>query len=413
MRILIYGINYAPELVGIGKYTGEMAEWLTLRGHEVQVITAPPYYPYWQVQEPYASWKYRTDTINGVEVFRCPLWVPRRPSGLKRLIHLFSFSFFSFPVLLSLVRRRPDLLLTIEPSFLTATLAAMVSSLFGIKSWLHIQDFELDAAFSLGILSNKKFPRWIGRVEKWVMRRFDRVSSISGAMVDRLHKKGVDTHKCRLFLNWVDTISIRPLGGAESLRMEWGIPETSKVVLYSGNMGQKQGLDMVPILAKELQERRPEVLFLMVGDGAVRRQLEKIAERERLSNIRFLQLQPVEKLGALLATAEVHLVLQRRGIADLVMPSKLSAILSAGGVPLVTADPGTELFKVVHDNQLGIVVKPESHEAVLEGLLLLLDNSELRRAYQKRARAYAEKELGKDRILTRFEEQVVELKNSM
>lgn len=409
MRILIYGINYAPELVGIGKYTSEMTEWLVQQGHEVKVITAPPYYPYWRVQKPYRAWVYRRERIKGVDVIRCPLWVPGCPSGMKRLFHLFSFSFFSFPVLLWSVRWQPDVVITIEPSFLTVLLGGMVSSFWGIKSWLHIQDFELDAAFSLGILSNRKLSRWVSVLERSTMRRFDRVSSISGAMVERLHKKGVEAGKSRLFLNWVDTVNIRPLHEPASLREEWSIPKTSKVVLYSGNMGQKQGLDVVPKLAKELIGRRPEILFLMVGDGAVRQELEKVAERENLHNMRFLPLQPLEKLSALLAIAEVHLVLQRRGIADLVMPSKLSAILSAGGVPLVTADPGTELFKVVHDSQLGIVVKPESPESILQGLLLLLDNSELCRTFQKRAREYAERELKKEKILKQFESQLFDL----
>ena len=95
MKILVYGINYSPELTGIGKYTGEMVEWMVQQGHEVRVITAPPYYPEWQVGAKYSSWRYRRENGDAT-VWRCPLYVPKQPSTLKRLIHLGSFAFSSF-----------------------------------------------------------------------------------------------------------------------------------------------------------------------------------------------------------------------------------------------------------------------------------------------------------------------------
>lgn len=409
MHILIYGLNYAPELVGVGKYTGEMAEWLAQQGHEVIVITAPPYYPHWLVQKPYRAWAYSKEKVNDVHVYRCPLWIPHHPSGFRRLIHHFSFSLCSCPVLFWFIRRRPDVVVTIEPSFFTAVITAMLSYIFNFKSWLHVQDFELDAALSLGILSSKSLTRWATLFEKLVMKQFDRVSSISESMVNRLHKKGIGTDKSRFFPNWVDAIGILPLGHSASLRSEWNIPDTSKVVLYSGNMGEKQGLEVILKIAKELVYKRSDILFLLVGDGVVRQTLERIASEEKLTNIRFMPLQPVEKLAMLLATADVHLVIQRRGAADLVMPSKLAGIFAAGGVSLVTADPGTELFRIVHDNKLGLVVLPESTDEILKGLLLLLDNSELRQIYQERARAYAECKLEKSKILKEFETHLLDL----
>ncbi len=95
MKILVYGINYSPELTGIGKYTGEMVEWMASQGHDVRVITAPPYYPEWKVGERYSSWRYRREE-GAATVWRCPLYVPKQPSTLKRLIHLGSFALSSF-----------------------------------------------------------------------------------------------------------------------------------------------------------------------------------------------------------------------------------------------------------------------------------------------------------------------------
>src|SRR5208337_1159331 len=97
MKILIHGINFVPELAGIGKYTGEMALWLAKRGHEVRVVTAPPYYPEWCVEKGFSSWRYQRENIGNVVVFRSPLFVPRQPNTITRLMHLISFAIGSTP----------------------------------------------------------------------------------------------------------------------------------------------------------------------------------------------------------------------------------------------------------------------------------------------------------------------------
>ena len=154
MKILLYGLNFAPERVGIGKYTGELASWLAARGHDVHVITAPPYFPGWRVSASYQN-RYCLQHLDGVIVRRCPLWIPRRPSGLTRLLHLASFALSSLAPLLAQLRRRPHVVFVVAPAFFCAPGALLLGRLCGRRTitWLHIQDFELDAAFELGLLS--------------------------------------------------------------------------------------------------------------------------------------------------------------------------------------------------------------------------------------------------------------------
>jgi colanic acid biosynthesis glycosyl transferase WcaI len=127
MKILIYGLNYAPELTGAGKYTAEMAEALAARGHDVRVVCAPPYYPEWKVADGFSWWRGRRETLRGVEVARAPLWVPKRPNGVKRLMHLASFAAASLPALVSHARWRPQVVMTIAPSLLNAPAALALS----------------------------------------------------------------------------------------------------------------------------------------------------------------------------------------------------------------------------------------------------------------------------------------------
>ncbi|HSY01424.1 MAG TPA: glycosyltransferase, partial [Acidobacteriaceae bacterium] len=118
MRILLLGLNYAPELTGIGKYSGEMMEWLAGRGHEVRVVTTPPYYPAWQVWAGYRWWQYRREVSSaGVGIWRCPIWVPKKPGGLTRILHLGSFALSSVPVMLGQAAWGPEVVITVEPAF--------------------------------------------------------------------------------------------------------------------------------------------------------------------------------------------------------------------------------------------------------------------------------------------------------
>lgn len=409
MRILIHGINFAPELTGIGKYTGEMAWWLAEGGHEVRVITAPPYYPFWSIQKPYLAWTYKREHTNGVKVYRCPLWVPRKPTGFKRIAHLVSFAVASLPISLMQIVWRPHVVFTVAPTLFGVMVAALTAKLAGAKSWLHVQDIELDAATGLGIVSDGVVARMMRKVERTLMRRFDCVSSISDAMLKRLQEKGVDRARLILFQNWVDTENVKPLDSAGSLRDEWGISGVSRVILYSGNVGKKQGLDVILQVAKIMGRTRPDVLFLIVGEGAAREELEQMAKDLRLTNVRFKPLLPADRLPTLLTLADVHLVVQRHGAADLVMPSKLAAILAAGGVSLVTAEKGTELYRLVHDNKLGMVVEAESVSAILTGLEHLLDDEITRSAFRKNGREYASRELDRKKILHEFQDCLEDL----
>src|SRR5262245_60869965 len=147
MRLLVLGINYAPELTGIGKYTSEMAEWLVARGHAGQVDNAPPYYPAWWMWEGYSAWRYRREMLAGIHVGRCPLWVPPEPSGLTRVLHLASFTLSSLPVVLwQELRWQPDVVWVVEPAFFSTLGALLAARLGGAKAWLHVQDFGIDVA---------------------------------------------------------------------------------------------------------------------------------------------------------------------------------------------------------------------------------------------------------------------------
>ena len=400
MKILIYGINYAPELTGIGKYSAELAEWLAAHGHEVSVVTAPPYYPQWRVHDGYRAGRYQKEERRGVTVRRAPLWVPARPGGLKRLIHLASFALSSLPSLLRAAAGRPDLILVVEPALFCAPAAWITARLCGARAWLHIQDYEVDAAFELGLLKGAGLRAVVKRAERWLMRRFDRVSTISQRMLDLALAKGVEPDRAVLLPNWIDVNAITPRAEGGDYRTELGIPDNAIVALYSGNMGGKQGLQTLADVARRLS-RESRLWFVFCGQGPEREPLE--AACQGLARVVFLDLQPADRLGALLNTADIHLLPQRAGAADLVMPSKLTGMLASGRPVVCGAARGTELAGVVA--RCGLVTLPEDAEAMAEAVRKLSYNAAIRETLGAAARLYALNNLDVDAVLAAAERE--------
>jgi colanic acid biosynthesis glycosyl transferase WcaI len=394
MRILIYSANFAPEPTGIGKYSGEMAAWLAESGHEVRVVAAPPYYPVWKVDRQYLWPPFRHEQWRGVDIWRAPLWVPKSPNGLTRLLHLLSFAIASFPIMIWQIAWRPDLVLTVAPAFMCAPAGLLVARLCRAKAWLHIQDFEVDVAFRMGLLKGRVLQRIVLRVERWVLRRFDTVSTISGRMLERLLTKGVAQSKTRYFPNWVDVTRVGPMTGA-SFRSTIGISPDAVVVLFSGSLGGKQGLSVIPEAAR-LLAARTDIVFVVCGEGLMKPRMDAAALH--LPNLRILPLQPVAQLPDLLGMADIHLLPQNPDAADLVLPSKLSGMLASGRPVIATCRSGTEISGIV--SQCGLVVEPKDSANLALAIKKLADNPKLRFELGRSARAFAEANFERDAVLS-------------
>ncbi|BBI31771.1 glycosyltransferase WbuB [Cohnella abietis] len=411
IKLLLYSINFAPELTGIGKYNGEMVRWLAEHGYDVRVVTAPPYYPHWKVQEGYSAYRYTAEEWNGAKVWRCPVWVPKSGSGIKRLLHLFSFAVSSIPLLIRHMLWRPDVCLVVEPPIALSPMVVALAAILKVKTWLHVQDFEVDAAFELGILPNHKgLNSFIVGLEGWLMRRFNTVSSISEPMTQRLLKKGVSQSKIRLFPNWVDISAIHPLPESvrNKYRQEMGYRDGDLVVLYSGNMGEKQGLETVLDTAERLRSM-PNITFILCGDGVAKKKLEEKARTKQLTNVRFLSLQPAEKLNELLNMADVHLLMQKRNASDLVMPSKLTGMLASGRAVIAMAEESTAVYTVIQQSRAGMLVPPEDADKLAEALVSLADRADDRKLCGTHAREYAVAHLGYNSVMSKFQQTMIEI----
>lgn len=390
MKILLISLNFAPELTGIGKYSGEMVDGLLARGHEVSVVCAPPYYPQWQVQPGHTAATYRRERpAPGLTIYRCPLWIPRRPGGAARVLHLASFALSSLPLLLWLVAWQPRVVFAVAPALLCAPGAWLAARLAGAKAWLHIQDFEVDAAFEMGLLKRPLLRRCAEFAERHLMRRFDVVSTISRRMLQRLAVKGIAPNRTESLPNWIDLAAIHPGARTEELRLSLGITPSQTVCLFSGTTNRKQALGVLVAAAKLLQHD-PSLMFVICGNGDMRPELEAAARG--LNNIRFMDLQPTSQLNALLNMADIHLLPQLRSAADLVMPSKLAGMLASGRPIVASVAAGSETASIVAG--CGVVVEPECADSLADAIAALAGDAERRHRCGIAGRTHAERLLG-------------------
>lgn len=402
MRVLVIGINYAPDLIGVAKYNTELCESLAAMGHEVRVVTAPPYYPEWKIPAEYQSIWYRRESLNNVNIIRSPIYVPRRPSGAKRLAHHASFVLSAaFAVLSIVVRWRPDIVFAVAPSLLSAPIGALAAKMTGAASWLHIQDMEVDAAFELGLLRNDRIRKLMLGLERGILRSFDRVSTISAEMTRRMKRKGFTSDNLREFNNWIDTRAIAPGSNQTRLRRDLGLKPDDVVALYSGAMSNKQGLELVIEAARSTRSRNPSLQFILCGNGPMRSDLMQRANGA--SNVRFLDLQPTDRFPELLNTADIHLLPQKANISDLVLPSKLAGMLASGRPIVVMASPETSL--ALETEHAGLVVPPGDAQALATATMTLADDAPLRTRFGAAARLKAEQRWDRAAIMNSLESE--------
>lgn len=403
-RVLIVGLNFAPEPVGIGPYTQGLAEALAAQGRTIEVICGQPYYPQWRPYPGFgAGW--RRTIEQGVTVLRCPHYIPAEPGGLKRIVHLASFALAALPGALKAALRsnamRPQVVIAVAPALPAVLTAWLAARLAGAGLWIHVQDFEAEAAVATGLIAEggmtARLALW---VEARLLRLADRVSTISLQMAARLVAKGIAPDRVTELRNWADARFAPDAEGARRLRKEWRL-EGRVVALYSGNVARKQGVDLL-VEAARLLQHRPDIAFVICGEGPNRAALEALARG--LPNVQLRDLQPAEQMGAMLAMADLHLLPQIAGAADLVLPSKLTNMLASARPVVATTEPGTGLHAEIEG--CGLVTPPGGAAALADAIAALADDPARRALLGKVAAQRARERWQKDAIVARWAEEL-------
>jgi colanic acid biosynthesis glycosyl transferase WcaI len=405
MRILVLSINYWPEKTGIAPVTMWRCEYLASRGHEVTVCTTFPYYPEWRVDERYRGRWWDREVRNGVTILRSWAFIPRDTTSLKRI--LFEASFLAGNLLRAATAPKPELLLVESPPLGLALTAVFLKRFWRIPFVFDVMDLQPDAAVELGMLRSPHLLRLLYSLERFGYRQANLISTLTEAMRERIIAKSIAHGKVTLFAARAERnlfLLRRGIGGFR-FRHTHAL-EDKFLVVHAGNMGVKQGLNVV-LAAAELSRDQPEIMYLLVGDGAMRPQLESKAAARKLANVRFLPLQSAEDFTGLLAATDVGLIAQQPTATDIAFPSKIVTLMAAGCPIVASVNSGSSVADILEHSGAGLVVPPEDPKSLLDALTMLSNTPAKRREMSEGGRRYAREHWDEDIILAKMESELL------
>ncbi|MBN9088383.1 MAG: glycosyltransferase [Reyranella sp.] len=388
--ILFVTRYFWPELIGSAPFTSDIAEWLAKEGRRMTVLSGLPHYPGTTVFPAYQGRRVPYETMGGVTIERVRSGPPRSTSAVGRILNEADFMLRGLWALLSGRIKRHPMVLALCPSILCVALALMARRRDGSVIAI-VHDIQSGLAQQLGMNGGRMatLMRW---VERTVLNRVDLVVVLSQEMKDQLRGIGV-TVPIDVVPLWVDTDQIQPAEPAARPAVK---------VLYSGNLGRKQGLGQVVAMAEALAVRRPEIEIVLRGNGNQAQELIAEIEKRHLDNVRLAELQPNEALGTALAAGDIHLVPQNPQAASFAVPSKVYNIMAVGRPFVATALPDSTLWLLQKQSGAFLCVPPNEPSSFAEAVLKLADDPHLRAELGRRGREFVEQHYAKPLILSAF-----------
>ncbi|HEX6424823.1 MAG TPA: glycosyltransferase family 4 protein [Acidimicrobiales bacterium] len=419
MNLLVLCPHYAPDTAPTGEVMTSIGTELVARGHRLHVVTSLPWYQHHSIEPGWQGRVVRHEDHDWGRITR----VHPFPTD-KRNIPARALGFAGFTMLSSAMGlrgragERPDGVLAMSPPLTLGGAGWLAARRWRVPFVFNIQDVFPDVAVEVGAISNPQVIRVASWLERWSYRRSDAVTVLSDDLRDNLVAKIRGTvpdayDRIRVIPNFVDTARIVPADpDAGSYRAEHGL-EGKRVVMYAGNVGFSQSLDLVLAAARAVAARgdMDDVAFVVNGGGSARQQLE--AEAVSLPNVTFVDFQPKERLPEVLAAADMHVVPLRRGLARSSVPSKTYSILAAGRPVVASVDEGTEVARVVEKAGAGLAVPPDDPEAFTAALVSLLESPERARAMGRAGREFVEAWASPAAVAERYEALFAELRSRL
>jgi colanic acid biosynthesis glycosyl transferase WcaI len=416
MRLLVLCPHYVPDTAPTGEVMTRIATGLADRGHELHVVTSLPWYLHHRVEPGWTGRPVRREDTAAGRITRVHPFPTDKRNIPARALGFAGFTGLAGAMALKGWRHhRPDVVLAMSPPLTLGVAGWLAARRWRVPFVFNIQDVFPDVAVELGAITNKTVIRVASWLERWSYRHADAVTVLSDDLHDNLVAKIQTTvpdpyDRIRVIPNFVDTVRIAPADrtgtpGGGAYRREHGLGDR-QVVMYAGNVGFSQSLDLVIGAARQLADR-PHVTFVINGGGSARPDLERSAAG--LDNVRFVDFQPAERLADVLAAGDVHVVPLRRGLARSSVPSKTYSILAAGRPVLASVDEGTEVARVVEKAGAGVAVPPDDPDAFTAALAALLDDPSRARAMGAAGRAFVERWVSPAAVAERYEALFEEL----
>lgn len=405
MRLAVVCPHFAPDNAPTGDVITRIVVELAERGHELHVVTSLPYYEHHRVDPAWRGSPVRRERTTWGTVTRVHPFPSDKTSVPRRAVGFAAFS--GLVGVTGAIGRRVDGVLAMSPPLPLGLIGWGIRGVRGGPFVFNVQDIFPDVAVELGVLTDERLIQAARRLERVTYRRADAVTVLSEDLRENVVAKLPDEErgKVRVIPNFVDTAAIRPADRATRYRRELGIGDET-VVLYAGNVGLSQSLDVVVDTARRLQHR-DDVVFVVNGGGSGLPDVRRRADG--LTNVRFAPYQPKDRLPEVLASGDIHLVPLRRGLGRASVPSKTYSILAAARPLLASIDPGTEVTRIVEESGAGVAVPPDDPDRLASALTALVDDPAGRRAMGVRGRAWVERWVSPSAVAAAYESLFREL----
>jgi colanic acid biosynthesis glycosyl transferase WcaI len=405
VKLAVLCPHFAPDTAPTGVVITRIVEELAARGHRIDVVTALPWYEHHRVEPAWSGRPVRTEVTAWGSVTRVHPFPTDKRSIARRAAGFGGFS--ALAGLSGLRGGRVDAVLAMSPPLTLGLTGWGVATARRGPLVFNIQDVFPDVAVELGAITDERVISAARRLEQLTYRCARAVTVLSDDLRDNVAAKlpPDQRDKVRVIPNFVDTDAIRPADRANGYRRQLGLT-TETVVMYAGNVGLSQSLDLLVVAAEKLADR-DDVVFVVNGGGSARPALEQRAAG--LANLRFVDYQPTERLPEVLAAADIHVVPLKRGLARSSVPSKTYSILAAGRPLLASVDPGTEVARVVQRAQSGLAVEPDDPAAFVDALTTLIEAPAQRAAMGAAGRRFVEGWASPAAVAGAYEELFAEL----
>jgi colanic acid biosynthesis glycosyl transferase WcaI len=396
-RVVIAGVNYWPEVTGIAPYTTGLAQHLAARGAEVVVLTAMPSYPKWRVFDEYRGTLRGRGLENGVDVCRFRTYVPIRQSAVRRAGY--ELSYLAHALTHGPLGVAPDAVVGVVPTLSGGLLARLEAQRYRRPYGLILQDRMGAAAEQSGISGGSRVAATAGMLEGSLARGATRVGVISEGFRADLERAGVQSRRIVHLPNWSHVRAATESRAHTRARLGW--PSGSQIVLHTGNMGLKQGLEHLLAAARLAVFEHPRARFVLMGDGSQRQALEALATN--LPNVEFRDLVDETTYPNVLAAADVLLVNERASIVGMSLPSKLTSYFAVGRPVVAAVSLNGATAAEVSRAGAALIVPAEDPSSLLAALLRLQGSPELAAKLGAAGAAFAEAELSRTACLARLE----------
>lgn len=386
LRLVVLCPHFEPDIAPTGAVMTRIVHELADLGHELHVVTSLPWYREHAIEPGWQGRIWRVEHTTWGSITR----VHPFPGKTKRNLLRRAVGFGLFSVIvgwrgLRVGRGRIDGVLAMSPPLTLGLTGRLIATLRRTRLVFNIQDVFPDAAIQTKTISNRAIiaaARWLERVS---YERSDSVVLLSDDLLRNVEAKVSPSHRSALHVipNFVDTDAIRPRNRMTNYRRELGIGD-GVVVMYAGNVGFSQSIELLIAAARDI----PNIHVVINGDGAARSSLQELARGRE--NVHFVEYQPIERLSEVLATADIHVVPLRAGLASISVPSKTYSILAAGRPILAAIDLGTEIPRILAVSGAGLTVPPEDVAQFTAALRRLVDQPDLRADMGDKGRQWVE-----------------------